>query len=403
METVKFIQRKQYLDKITPFVQKGVIKVIIGQRRVGKSFMLYQLIDYIEKKVKNPLIIYINKELHEFDNIKNSNDLVQYVNRAKKNRKKDIFLFIDEVQDITDFEKALRSLHAENICDIYCTGSNAAMFSGELATYLSGRYVEIKIYGLSYNEYLLFHKLDDSNESLQSYIRYGGLPFLINLELKDLTVYEYLRNIFNTIMLKDIVSRYNIRNIDFLERLVEFVAENTGSMVSSKKISDYLKSQRINISPNIVLDYLSYLTSAFFIFKAKRADITGKKIFEIGEKYYFEDLGIRHTITGFAQQDINRVLENLVYLHMKINGYEVNVGEIDGREIDFVCRKSNSKIYIQVSYMITGEDVHKREFGNLMKIDDNYRKIVVSMDEITGGGYQGIEHIHIREFLKAPI
>jgi predicted AAA+ superfamily ATPase len=377
--------------------------VIIGQRRVGKSYMLYQLIDYIEKKVKNPLIIYINKELHEFDEIKNSNDLVRYVNSVRKNRKKDIFLFIDEIQDITDFEKALRSFHAENIYDIYCTGSNAAMFSGELATFLSGRYVEIKIYGLSYTEFLLFHSLEDSNDSLQSYIKYGGLPFLINLELNELTVYEYLRNICNTILLKDIVSRHNIRNIDFLERLVEFVAENIGSMVSSKKISDYLKSQKINISPNIVLDYLSYLTSAFFIFKTKRTDITGKKIFEIGEKYYFEDLGIRHTISGFTQQDIHKVLENLVYLHMKINGYDVYVGEIDGREIDFVCRRSSVKIYIQVSYMISGEDVHKREFGNLLKIDDNYRKIVVSMDEISGGGYEGIEHIHIRKFLNSSI
>ncbi|MCK4447982.1 MAG: ATP-binding protein [Candidatus Marinimicrobia bacterium] len=397
----KFIRRQNYLEKISPYIDKDLIKVVVGQRRVGKSYFLFQIMDKISKEMKNPNPIYINKELYEFDEVKDYKDLLDFINSKKSNRAKN-YIFIDEVQDILQFEKALRSLQAEGGYDIYCTGSNARLLSGELASYLSGRYIEIKIFSLSYPEFLYFHKLENNKDSFFKFIKYGGLPYLINLQLEDNIVYDYLKNIYSTILFKDIVARYSIRNVSFLENLVKYIADNTGGMVSAKKISDFLKSQRINVSPNIVLNYLSYLVSAFFIFKVQRSEIAGKKIFEIGEKYYFEDLGLRHSIVGYKQQDIGKILENLVYIHLLISGYDVTVGKLGNREIDFVCERGQDKLYVQVAYLITDEKVNEREFGNLLAIKDNYPKIVVSMDEMIGNEYQGIRHVNIREFLNKP-
>ena len=395
----KFIIRQNYLEKISPYINKDLIKVVVGQRRVGKSYFLFQIMDKISKEMKNPNLIYINKELYEFDRIKDYKDLLDFINSKKSNRAKN-YIFIDEVQDILQFEKALRSLQAEGNFDIYCTGSNARLLSGELASYLSGRYIEIKIFSLSYPEFLYFHKLENNKDSFFKFIKYGGLPYLINLQLEDVIVYDYLKNIYSTILFKDIVARYSIRNVSFLENLVKYIADNTGGMVSAKKISDFLKSQRINISPNIVLNYLSYLVAAFFIFKVQRSEIASKKVFEIGEKYYFEDLGLRHSIVGYKQQDIGKILENLVYIHLLISGYDVTVGKLGNREIDFVCEKGRDKLYVQVAYLITDEKVNEREFGNLLAIKDNYPKIVVSMDEMIGSEYQGIRHVNIRDFLS---
>ncbi|MCK4296362.1 MAG: ATP-binding protein [Candidatus Marinimicrobia bacterium] len=395
------MRRQNYLEKISPYIDKDLIKVVVGQRRVGKSYFLFQIMDKISKEMKNPNPIYINKELYEFDEVKDYKDLLDFINSKKSNRAKN-YIFIDEVQDILQFEKALRSLQAEGNFDIYCTGSNARLLSGELASYLSGRYIEIKIFSLSYPEFLYFHKLENNKDSFFKFIKYGGLPYLINLQLEDNIVYDYLKNIYSTILFKDIVARYSIRNVSFLENLVKYIADNTGGMVSAKKISDFLKSQRINVSPNIVLNYLSYLVSAFFIFKVQRSEIAGKKIFEIGEKYYFEDLGLRHSIVGYKQQDIGKILENLVYIHLLISGYDVTVGKLGNREIDFVCERGQDKLYVQVAYLITDEKVNEREFGNLLAIKDNYPKIVVSMDEMIGNEYQGIRHVNIREFLNKP-
>ena len=396
----EYIKRPTYLDLIKPYIDKDIIKVLIGQRRVGKSFMLFQIMDEIMSIHKNPNIIYVNKELHDFENIHNHNDLLDYI-ESKENKKGKKYIFIDEVQDIEGFEKALRSLQAKGGYDIYCTGSNAKLLSGELATYLSGRYIEIKIYSLSYIEFIKFHKLKNDKDSLIKYFKYGGLPYLINLELNDHIIYDYLKNIYAAILFKDIVKRHNVRNINFLENLVRYVAVNTGSLVSSKKISDFLKSQRIQISPQLVLDYLNHLESAFFIFKALRADIIGKKIFEIGEKYYFEDLGLRHSIIGYKANDINKILENAVYQHLKISGYHVFVGKSGDKEIDFVCEKSGKKIYVQVTYLLQDEKTVNREFGNLLGIKDNYPKYVVSMDDaMSGSDFKGIEHFHILDFLS---
>ena len=397
-QMIDYIPRKHYLKKIEPFIDKDLIKVIVGQRRVGKSYFLYQIMDLIKSKNAEANIIYINKELYEFDPIKNYHDLINYV-QSKKLKTSMNYLFIDEIQDIDQFEKTLRSLQAEGDFDLYCTGSNAKLLSGDLATYLSGRYYELKIFSLSYPEFLSFHQLINSAETLFSYIKFGGLPYLKNLKLEDQLIYDYIKNVYITIILKDVVARYQVRNVAFLENLIKYLADNIGNMLSAKRISDFLKSQRINISPNIVLNYLSYLTSAFFVFKVPRAEITGKKIFEVGEKYYFEDLGLRHTIIGYQQRDINKVLENLVYNHLVISGYQITVGKMGTREVDFICTRNDEKLYVQVTYLIPDETTWQREFGNLLEIKDNFPKMVVSMDEVIGKQHEGISHIHIRDFL----
>ena len=394
----EYITRQRYIDRIKPYIGKDIIKIITGQRRVGKSYLLFQIMDVITASDPEAQIIYINKELYEFDFVDNYKALLEYI-KDKAKGKKNRYIFIDEIQDIDQFEKALRSLSAEGGYDIYCTGSNAGLLSGELATYLSGRYIEIKVFCLSYIEFMEFHKLQNNSGTFLKYIKYGGLPYLINLKLEDDIVYDYLKNIYNTILFKDVVKRHRIRNIAFLERLTIYLADNAGSLVSAKKISDFLKSQKTNISPNVVLNYLSHLEAAFFILKVRRSDIAGKKIFEIGEKYYFEDLGLRHTIIGYRQADIGRILENLVFLHLKRSGYEITVGRIGEKEIDFACEKEGERLYVQVAYMITDQKVHDREFGNLLQVKDNFTKIVVSMDEMAGGTFKGIRHMNIRDFL----
>jgi hypothetical protein len=397
MEKENIINRAKYFEIIEPFMGDSLIKIFTGQRRVGKSYLLYQVMEKIRKVHTDKNIIFINKEDFQFDNIKNYSDLINFVESKKLKGK--IFLFIDEIQDIEDFEKALRHFQTKKNYDIYCTGSNAKLLSGEIATYLAGRYIQIRCFSLSYLEFLEFHKLQDSNESLRKYINIGGMPHLINLKDEDRVYFEYLRNIYDSIILRDIVERYKIRNVQFINDLILFLADNLGSIVSAKKISDYLKSQKINIQAKIILEYLSYIESVYLIERVKRIDIAGKKIFELGDKFYFEDLGIRHRLIPFQQKDINKVLENLVYHHLRVNRYNVFVGKQADREIDFVAEKNGKKVFIQVAYMITDEKVHEREFGNLLKIEENYPKLVVTMDEFAGGDYKGIEHWTIRKFL----
>jgi uncharacterized protein len=398
MKVPDYIERPLYLDRVMPYVQKDIIKIFVGQRRVGKSYMLFQLMDRISALNPDGQQIYINKELHEFAGIGKAEDLLEYVSAHRRPDGR-LSLFIDELQDIDGFETALRSLQAEGDVDIYGTGSNAKLLSGELATYLSGRYVEIKVYGLTYGEFLRFHGLERGMESLQSYLKFGGLPYLHHLSLEDTIIFDYLRNIVDAILLKDIVSRYDIRNVSFLQQLARFLADNVGSLVTARKISEYLKAQKIHISHNLVLDYLSHLSSAILVLPAKRNDIVGKKIFEIGEKYYFEDLGIRHALVGFRTTDINKILENVVFMHLKATGYDITVGQINKKEVDFVCEKAGERLYIQVAYTIPDDRVRDREFGNLLAIPDNYPKMVVSMDNVTGGSYNGIDHLHIEDFL----
>lgn len=398
MKEKKYIYRKGYFEKIEPYIGDNLIKVLIGQRRVGKSYILFQLIDEIKERDDSTKIIYINKEDHAFDQIKNYTDLIQYVENEGKSSKK-AALFIDEIQDINEFEKALRSFQINGKYDIYCTGSNATLLAGELATYLAGRYIQIRIYSLTYSEFLLFHNLTDSNESIQRYIKYGGMPHLINLVNEDHVYKEYLKNVFDSIVLRDIVARYKLRNIHFLHDLISFIADNVGCLVSAKKISDYLKSQKINMLPKAVLEYLYYLESVFFVDKVKRVEVSGRKIFEIGNKYYFEDIGMRHALIPFVQNDIQKILENLVYHHLKFLDYIVFIGKQNDKEIDFVAEKNGKTIYIQVAYLIADQKTHDREYGNLLKIEDNNPKMVVTMDELKTDDYKGIKHYNIRDFL----
>ncbi|MDR3235956.1 MAG: ATP-binding protein [Prevotellaceae bacterium] len=399
MKQIEYFKREIYTARIRPFINTQMIKVIVGQRRVGKSFLLFQLIDEVKKLFSVSDILYINKELYEFDALKNYADLIDYVNAKRQNKTEKCFLFIDEIQDIVDFEKALRHFFAVGGYDIYCTGSNAKMLSGELATYLSGRYVEFKVFSLSYAEFLQFHKFQDNDESFQKYYKFGGLPYLINLKLTENEVSEYLKNIYNTIILKDIVTRYNIRQVRYLTDLSAYLADTVGNLFSANKISEFLKSQRVEISPKIILEYIDYLVNAMLIQRIRPADLQGKELFRIGEKYYFEDLGIRHAIRPFRANDIGQVLENLVCHHLLVCGYALSIGRNNDNEIDFVAEKQGEKVYIQVATTLLDEKTHKREFGNLLAIKDNYPKIVVTMDNIEGVSYRGIQQIPIRKFL----
>lgn len=400
MNDKKYIPRPLYFNKIEPFIGTGLIKVLTGQRRVGKSYVLLQVMDEIRKRDQHATIIYINKEDYRFEALKDHNDLMNYLESHRSDKGK-TYLFIDEVQEISKFELAIRSLLSVDSWDIYITGSIAMLLSGELATQLGGRFIQIRIHALSYPEFLQFHKLQESADAFLLYIRWGGMPHLINLRKDDAVVYEYLRNMHNSIILRDIIARFNIRNVGFLQDLINYLADITGSVLSAKRISDHLKSQKINLTPKLVLEYLVYLESVYLVDRVKRMDVEGRKIFEIGDKFYFEDLGMRHATIPFQQKDIGKVLENMVYHHLIVNGDQVYVGKLGDKEIDFVSIKNEDKTYIQVAYLIVDDNTHEREFGNLLAIPDNCTKIVVSMDETATGHYKGIKHMPIRKFLMS--
>jgi len=398
---MNLIKRPIYTERIKPFIDKGIIKVLTGQRRVGKSCILLQLINDIKESDPKANIVFINLEFEEFRHIRNEDDLFEYLHDKFLPDAKN-YLFIDEVQDISGFEHVLRSLQSKNTCDIFVTGSNAKMLSSELSTYLAGRYLEYHIHSLSYTEFLLFHHLEDDNQSLMLFLTYGGLPYLSNLKLTDDYAFEYLRNVYSTILLRDVVKRENIRHIDFLETLLLYSADNVGSLFSANNISKYLKSQRTDISTTQVINYLRSLCNAYIVNKVGRIDINGLKKFEIGEKYFFEDIGLRNCQIGFSlQRDIHKLIENAVYLHLRVLQYDVFVGKKDNMEIDFVGTKQGKRVYVQATYLLTDENTQKREFGNLLSIQDNYPKYVVSLDEFfRESDTNGIKHLHLREFLQ---
>jgi predicted AAA+ superfamily ATPase len=390
-------ERPSYIEQIRPYIKKNLIKVISGQRRVGKSYLLFQLMKLIQSSEGTANIIYINMEDLQFDFIKNATDLNEYILSQLKSDQHN-YIFIDEIQDIIDFEKALRSLLLDEKNDLYITGSNAKMLSGELATFLSGRYIEFNVYSLSYPEFLSFHQLKDNDQSLAHYFKYGGLPYLINLPLND-QAFEYLKSVYSTIIFRDVVSRYSLRNSLCLERLVLFLADSIGSLFSAKRISDFLKSQQTNLAPHQIQLYNSYLTSAFIIHEAGRYDIIGKKIFESGSKFYFENTGLRNAIIGYKPNDLGKILENVVYNHLLFLGYQVKVGTMNTQEIDFVCERNGEIVYVQVALRLENQNTIDREFGNLLAIPDNYPKLVVTNDQFDGNTQQGIRHLYIRDFL----
>ena len=375
---------------------------MVGHRRVGKSYILYQLMELIRQEEPNANIIYINKEDIEFVDIKTCRDLNDYiVSKSQTDRMN--YIFVDEIQEIQDFRIAIRSLALNDNNDIYITGSNSEIFSSDLANELGGRYIEFVIYSLSYTEFLEFHGLENDNTALEKYIHYGGLPYLIHLPMEEAVVMEYIKSIYATIVLKDIVQKKNIRNTAFLEQLIMFLAGNVGNLFSSKSISDFLKGQKTDISPNVVNEYAMALADAFMVHRVGRYDIAGKRLFERGEKYYFENLGIRNVIAGYKWQDRARRLENIVYNHLVYCGYNVKVGALGTEEVDFVCTKDSELLYVQVAIELAKEQTVEREFGNLLRIKDNYPKLIVTGEQSFENTFEGIEHVYIRDFLSSNI
>lgn len=395
------IIRQAYIDKIEKYLGKETIIVLVGQRRVGKSYMMKTVRD---QKASNPVnnIIYIDKEKREFDSIRNYQDLNQYIDEhfvASKHN----YILIDEIQDITEFERSIRSFRTEPNTDIIITGSNAKMLSNELSTLIGGRYKEIYIQSLSYEEFLVFHQLPDNDDSLAKYIQYGGLPGLAKIGLEEDDAREYQMDIFHTVLLKDVIMRNRIRNVPFLENLVRFLADNTGKLISANSIAKYMKSQGESITSTVIINYISFLCEAYILHKVNRFDIHGKRIFETNDKFYFEDNGIRNALAGGTREgDIEKVIENIIYHHLIRLGYQVYVGQLQAGEIDFVCTKPDGqRIYVQASYIIADMATREREFGNLRAINDNYPKYVISMTPLlTRNDDNGITHLHLRKFLK---
>lgn len=398
---MKIISRQNYVDHILKYMGKGLIIALTGQRRVGKSYVVRQLVQELLANNPQANIVYINKEKTKFNDIQNAGDLSRYL-EGKFIDGGENYLLIDEVQDIDGFENVLRSLNADEECQIVVTGSNAKMLSSELSTYLGGRYIEIHVQSLSYREFLTFHNLEDSDESLQLYLGFGGLPHLyrLGLENEDM-VWEYIQNIYNTIVLKDVVQREGLRNVTMFENLMSFVSDNTGQLVSATSLSKYLKSQQINLQPLTAINYLKAASNAYIVNKVPRYDIHGKRLLETNDKYYFEDLGVRNLLAGPDRTaDIEKVMENAVYLHLKNLGYKISVGTLPNGEVDFVAEKGGRTIYLQVAYLIADESTMECEFGNLLAIQDNYPKYVVSMNPMTRSqDYEGIRHLTLRRFL----
>ena len=395
------IRRQTYIDKIEKYLGKETIIVLVGQRRVGKSCILKMIRDDKMADSGNN-VIYIDKEKWQYDAIQTYQDLNDYIEKHW-DKDKHNYILIDEVQDIKEFERSVRSFRTEPNTDIVITGSNAKMLSNELSTLIGGRYKEIYIQSLSYNEFLEFHNLPDNDESLSLYIQYGGMPGLAKIGLEEDDAREYQTDIYHTVLLKDVIMRNQIRNVPFLENLVRFLADNIGKLISANSIAKYMKSQGESITSTLVINYVSFLCEAYILHKVNRYDIHGKRIFENNDKFYFEDNGVRNAIAGGTREgDIEKVIENIIYQHLIRLGYQVYVGQLQAGEIDFVCTKpEGQRVYVQASYIIAEQATREREFGNLCSIKDNYPKYVISMTPLlTKNDDDGITHIHLRKFLR---
>lgn len=402
---MKIIKREKYINKIYKFKNKPIIKVITGQRRVGKSFILKNIInDLLKNSVSRNNIIYINKEDLQFDDIIGYKELDRYLKEQNKktNKAQKIYILIDEVQEIKEFEKTVRSYGLDGKFDIYITGSNSEIISSEISSLLGGRYAETYVSPLDYNEFLKFSDLQNNEENLAKYIKYGGMPFIHHSELNDDLVYTYTKNIYNTILLKDVIKRYEIRNINFLERLVIFLCNNLSYPLSANSISKYMKNERMKIAPSVILDYLNGLRSCYFVHEVKKFDLKGKRVFKQNSKYYLNDIGIRNAIVGYDESSINQMIENVVFLHLQGQEYDVYTGILGENEIDFVAMKGDLIKYIQVALTVQNKETKEREFGNLAKIEDNYEKIVVTADPLVKN-YRGIKHIKLADFLSSEI
>ena len=394
------ILRQSYLDKIEHHLGKDTIIILTGQRRIGKSYILRLFRDKVSKEV-GANVIFIDKEKHEFDDIRTYRDLNAYIDERRNKAMKN-YILVDEIQDIEEFEKSVRSYYEEPDVEIVVTGSNSKMLSRDLSTLIGGRYKEIYIQALSYEEFMLFHQLSDSDDTLAKYIQFGGLPGLVKMGLDEQDAREYQLDVYHTVLLKDVIMRNQIRNVPFLENLVRFLADNTGKIISANSIAKYMKSQGDRITSTVIINYTKFLCEAYLIHKVNRYDIHGKKLFESNDKFYFEDNGLRNTLAGGSREgDVEKVIESIIYNHLVRLGYEVTVGQLQAGEIDFVCKKpEGQRVYVQASYIISDEATREREFGNLRAIKDNYPKYVISMTPLVGRqDSDGITHIHLRRFL----
>ena len=394
------ILRQSYLDKIEHHLGKDTIIILTGQRRIGKSYILRLFRDKVSKEA-GANVIFIDKEKHEFDEIKTYRDLNAYIDERRNKAMKN-YILVDEIQDIEEFEKSVRSYYEEPDVEIVVTGSNSKMLSRDLSTLIGGRYKEIYIQALSYEEFMLFHQLSDSDDTLAKYIQFGGLPGLVKMGLDEQDAREYQLDVYHTVLLKDVIMRNQIRNVPFLENLVRFLADNTGKIISANSIAKYMKSQGDSITSAVIINYTKFLCEAYLIHKVNRYDIHGKKLFESNDKFYLEDNGLRNTLAGGSREgDVEKVIESIIYNHLVRLGYEVTVGQLIAGEIDFVCNKpEGQRVYVQASYIISDEATREREFGNLRAIKDNYPKYVISMTPLVGRqDSDGITHIHLRRFL----
>ena len=421
IDTAYFVVRERYLAAIESFIDQPVVKVLKGMRRVGKSVIMRLLIErLIDKGVPDTNILYINKESLQFDAVKNYHDLYRYVvdyfNAAATGRK---YILIDEIQEIEEWERAVASFLADRMGDVIITGSNASLLSSELATLISGRYVEIPVYPLTFREFLTFRndKKDKAGKEIQietppqavaaaymetefkNYLRYGGLPGIHQLPSNDEVLFSYLNSILNTVLYKDVITRHKIRDASIFDRLVSYLFDNIGNITTAKKIADYFKSQRIRTSVDTILNYINYIETSLLIDKVPRYDIKGKRRLEFFDKVFLNDFGLRHGLIGYREKDINGLLENIVFKELQVRGYNISIGVINQREIDFIAEKQNDKKYIQVCYNLGSEAVIEREFGNLEKIKDNYEKMVISMDRFFPAEKNGITHRYIIDFL----
>ena len=394
------ILRQSYLEKIERYLGKDTIIILTGQRRIGKSYILRLFRDKVNKD-ERANIIFIDKEKHEFDDIKTYQDLNAYID-ARRDKTKTNYILVDEIQDIEEFEKSVRSYYEEPDIELVITGSNSRMLSSDLSSIIGGRYKDIYIQALSYEEFMLFHQLADSDDTLAKYIQFGGLPGLMKMGLDEQDAREYQTDVYHTVLLKDVITRNKIRNVPFLENLVRYLADNAGKIISANSIAKYMKLQGESVTSTVIINYTKFLCDAYLLHKVNRYDIHGKKLFESNDKYYFEDNGLRNTLAGGSREgDIEKVIENIIYNHLIRLGYEVTVGQLQAGEIDFVCKKpKGQKIYVQASYIIADEATREREFGNLRAIKDNYPKYVISMTPLVGRlDSDGITHLHLRRFL----
>ena len=397
------IKRERYIQRIRPFIDKDVVKVLTGIRRSGKSVMLELIKDELGKNgVREEQFISLNFE--SLANAKFCTAEVLYEELGKRIDKiKDkAYIFLDEIQEVADWEKCINSMRVDYNCDIYITGSNAKLLSGELATYLGGRYVEFVIYPFSFGEYLESRKQSEDDisisEEFKAYIDFGGMPFLINLNKDREASMQYLRDVYNSVILKDVVKRNNIRDVEVLERIITFVMANVGHTFSARSVSNYLKSENRKVAAETVLNYIKACQDAYLFYRFNREDLAGKKILTINEKYYIADHGLREAVYGSNTRDMDQLLENIVCMELLCRGYNVTIGKAGEKEIDFIAEKEGDKLYIQVAYLLSTEDTIKREFGVYESIKDNYPKYVLSMDEFDMSR-NGIKHFNARDFL----